>query len=78
MGYQEKRKKKKTTDVMRGNFKGIKIESFYFLEIQEVFGTVVYLKTIICIFTTSFNLHVFLQHLNNDTRNLLINKYPSA
>ena len=60
MGYQEKRKKKKTTDVMRGNFKGIKIESFYFLEIQEVFGTIVYLKTTICIFTTSFNLHVFL------------------
>ena len=78
MGYQEKIKKKKTTDVMRGNFKGIKIESFYFLEIQEVFGMVVYLKTIICIFTTSFNLHVFLQHLNNDTRNLLLNKYPSA
>ena len=79
MGYQEKRKKKKkTTDVMRGNFKGIKIESFYFLEIQEVFGTVVYLKTIICIFTTSFILHVFLQYLNNDTRNFLLNKYPCA
>ena len=79
MGCQEKRKKKKkTTDVMRGNFKGIKIESFYFLEIQEVFGTVVYLKTIICIFTTSFILHVFLQYLNNDTRNFLLNKYPSA
>lgn len=32
-GLLGKKKKKKTTDVMRGNFKGIKIESFYFLEI---------------------------------------------
>ena len=30
---RKKEKRKKTTDVMRGNFKGIKIESFYFLEI---------------------------------------------
>lgn len=29
MGYQEKKK----TDAMRGYFKGIKIEYFYFLEI---------------------------------------------
>ena len=38
MGYLRKKKKKvpitsTTTNVMRGNFKGIKIESFYFLEI---------------------------------------------